>query len=296
VSTDKAPPPNLTPAVTTRAPLIERIDRAIYQGERQLAWILFLGMGVLTFIAVVHRVFSRGEGRLSGLALRWFGHPDDPASKAFFHGPLSTTLNLTLGFVMCLIAVRTVKRSRPLGWPQSLLRGAILTASLALAIKLILVLLPNGLVWSGKVSLAMMLWVGFLGASMATYEKRHLAVEMGEKIWPKKLLPHVRALACGLTALACAFLFLLSWISTRGHLAGWQKNHHVDVLDPTALPFWLIFAIFLWTFGIMALRFVRQGVRAITHPEEGGQDPLAGLGGTHEVVEAEGRPGEAGAP
>ena len=43
----------------------------------------------------------------------------------------------------------------------------------------------------------MMMWVALLGASMATYERSHLALEMGEKIWPQKWLRYVKAVAHG---------------------------------------------------------------------------------------------------
>jgi hypothetical protein len=54
-----------------------------------------------------------------------------------------------------------------------------------------------------KLALVMMLWVALLGASMATYERSHLALEMGEKLWPARLVPYVKATSLALASAFC---------------------------------------------------------------------------------------------
>jgi TRAP-type C4-dicarboxylate transport system permease small subunit len=235
---------------------LRRADQALYRAERALAGVLFLLMALIMFASVTHRVFSREEGRLAvifGHLLATFGLVLKPET---LHGQVSPLLNLTLTFVFARAAFRTTKRDQPLSEARSAGYALIATALLAGLVKLLLVLLPNGLVWGPVVALACMLWVGFLGGSIATHEKRHLALEMGEKIWPARVAPYVRSLAMLVTAVFALFLTALAVLSIRDHHASWLVNHLAGNLLPTEIPKWVVFLIFPYTFTIMTLRFV----------------------------------------
>ncbi|MBI4510896.1 MAG: TRAP transporter small permease [Deltaproteobacteria bacterium] len=243
--------------------ILGKIDAAIYRAERFLAATLFLFMSLVMFANVMQRVFSRTEGRLSAAFLAILGRLGLEADPAVIHGPVSLALNLALTLVLAYGALRTIKKKDQ---PQlvkfskraSLLFAAAVTAGLALLIKGILLAFPNGVVWAPPIALSSMLWVGFIGASMATYEKRHLALEMGEKIWPQSVVPIVRGLALVATAGLCIFLLLLACLSIQDHFRGWLVNHLVGNLDPTPIPRWCVFLIFPYTFVVMILRFLGQ--------------------------------------
>jgi TRAP-type C4-dicarboxylate transport system permease small subunit len=270
---------------------LARLDHGIFRVERALAWSIFIGMALLMFVSVTHEVFNRGEGRFSLLFLNLFGDPADEASKAFFHGPFSIAFNLIGTFLLALLAVRTRKQERKPSWGLSLALAVGVTLVLAGFVKLLLTALPNGIFWAPYMALVGTVWVGLLGASMATYQKRHLAMEMGEKIWPRKLVPYVRSLASVVAAGGCFFLFYLSYVSAAEHHASWSNNPLVDVVVNTKVPIWLVMSVFLWAFGMMTARFLGQAVRAITHPDEGGGEVLPGLPVVHdpetETAEAE---------
>ena len=231
---------------------LRRIDALLYKSERVLAGALFLCMALVMFSSVTHRVFSREEGRLAGMLAGLLGVTVD---KATLDGPATVALNLLLTFAFSYAALRTVKRNKPFSAGQALGLSLVATLVLAGVVKLLLVALPNGIVWGPVIALCCMLWVGFLGASIATYEKRHLALEMGEKIWPERSMPYVRALAMLAAALFSAFLVALSVISIRDHYAGWDVNPLAGNLLPTQIPKWVVFLIFPYTFVVMTLRF-----------------------------------------
>ncbi len=231
---------------------LRRIDALLYKSERVLAGALFLGMALVMFASVTHRVFSREEGRLAGMVASLVGVELD---KATLDGPATIALNVLLTFGFSYAALRTIQRAKPFGAGQALGLALGATVLLAVLVKVLLVALPNGVVWGPVVALCCMLWVGFLGASIATYEKRHLALEMGEKIWPERTMPYVRALAMLAAALFSAFLLALSVLSIRDHYAGWDVNPLAGNLLPTQIPKWVVFLIFPYTFLVMTLRF-----------------------------------------
>ena len=241
--------------------IMAALDRRLYRLERAVAGALFLAMVGVMFLSVAHRVFSREEGRLSLLLLRLLEHLALHPDPAQVHGAWSTILNLVLTWLFALLAMRTLRRPVALTWPQALARASLLTVGLAAAVALLLWALPNGLVWGPAVALALMLWVGFLGASMATYENKHLALEMGEKLWPRRAQPYVKGLAALVTAALCAVLGVLAQRSALLHHQAWLDNPLTGQLLPTEIPKWTVFLVLPYTFGVMALRFAGEGYR-----------------------------------
>ena len=52
-------------------------------------------------------------------------------------------------------------------------------------------MLPNGLIFAQRLALALLLWTAMLGCSMATYTRRHIALQAIQKIVPdEKLRAH----------------------------------------------------------------------------------------------------------
>jgi len=248
--------------------ILRAVNHKIYQVERLVAGGLFLTMTLVVALSVVHRVFSREEGRLSLALLKLLQRMGFSPEPSFIHGPISLGINFAIGFGLASLAVRTVKTGKP--WRRSH------ATSLALAVValgagcvwLVLALFPSGLVWGPAVALACMLWVGFLGASLATYENKHLALEMGEKLWPAQWQRPIKALAMCLTAGLCAFLALLACMSIGAHFAAWQVNPLTGHLLPTEIPKWTVFTVLPYTFAIMTLRFVGQAFTPLRRQQE----------------------------
>jgi TRAP-type C4-dicarboxylate transport system permease small subunit len=253
---------------------LARFDRAVYRAERALAGVGFLAMSLAMFLYVAQRVYSRGDARLPHFVLAILGKHPSPAEMAWWNGDFSAGLNLALTLVACYAALRTMKLARPPSRLVALAGAAGATVVLGGLVKLVLVTWPNGVVWAPRFCGACMLWVGFLGASIATYEKRHLALEMGEKLWPKSIFPFVKAIALVTAAAMCVFLVWLAALSI-----GDYYRHH-DVIDPSSLrwPKWAALMVLPYSFAMMIFRFLYQGGRVLANPEEAaGGEAIPGL-------------------
>jgi TRAP-type C4-dicarboxylate transport system permease small subunit len=108
-------------------------------------------------------------------------------------------------------------------------------------------------------ALVMMIWVALLGASMATFDRSHLALEMGEKIWPPRARRYVKAVAHGLTSGFCFAAFLLSV-----DLVASQSEQALHVEANDWLSTWQAFLVMPYTFGAMAVRFLAQAATTAT--------------------------------
>ncbi len=277
------------------AATIGRADRALWRVERWLAGGLFLAMVLVVATSVIHRVFSREEGRLSTLLLNVLQRLGVAADPATVHGSGSLAINLSLGGLAAVMAARTLK---PSGTARELAGvAALIWAGGVGLVAAILALFPNGLVFGPAVALACMLWVGFLGASIATYEKRHLALEVADKIWPAPAQRWVQGVAGLLTAILCALLTALTAISLSGHHATWTINPLAGRLLPTEIPNWTVFMVLPYTFAVMSLRFTGAGVSRLAGlPPRPGVAAIPGVGDAAPNASATESNADAGAP
>ncbi|MFT3709762.1 MAG: TRAP transporter small permease [Archangium sp.] len=208
----------------------------IYALESRFVTVALSIMGVVVFFDVVHRVASR--------ELSWAGR--------------------ITWFVVGVIAVTGALRLRKEapGWKAWAIAVGIVTATWG-ALRAFLFLLPNGLVWSQTLGLVLMLWVGVLGASMATKEHRHLALDLGAKLWPKKWLPKVQGVGNVITALFCLSLGLLACVSLRDHFKDWSDTDGAGGIFPAlAIPKWIAFGGIPIGFSIMTARFLAQALES----------------------------------
>lgn len=235
-----APPDEARPSF----PLLRRIDAAWYRLERAVCGGMFLLMTLIVFAAVVRDVFGTRHSWLDALVF----------------------LALMLGAMF----TRVRREGEPeRSWKLKVAFAVVFTAAIGGLVELYITLLPGGFMWASKAALCLMLWVGFLGASVATYEKAHLALEFGEKLWPKAIRHFVKAFAHALTSAFCILLFVLSVVSLSDHHANWAAADGFADTIPTLdwLPQWVVFMIFPYVFLSMAIRFAAQMVTTATRTD-----------------------------
>ena len=220
----------------------------VYRFERAFtAWAMAL-MGLLIFLDVIHRVASRERGFM----VKLFGEENQAWAN-----PLGTGLGLLL-FVIASYAALVI-RGRPRGG-RTLALAVVATIAVYAAVRVFLVALPNGLIWSQTLGLVLMLWIGLLGASMATRDHRHLALDLGSKLWPKAWLPKVQALGNLVTALFCCAMAALAVVSIGDHFRDWSGTDGAGgtfvAQGLPQLPRFVAFIIVPFGFALMGLRFL----------------------------------------
>ncbi len=223
---------------TPTYPAIRRIDELWHKGERLLCGGLFLFMALMVFASVVTETFGNRH--------RW-------SDVAILAG-------------VCVLAVRTraVKPGETArSWPRSLALAAAVTVAIAGAVYVYTERYPGGFIWAQKLALVIMIWVSLLGASMATYERSHLSLEFGEKLWPASIVHLVKALALALASAFCAAAMLLA-IALVQH----QRAEGAPVVANDWLPTWAAFVIVPYAFGAMAVRLLAQSYTTVTRTSE----------------------------
>jgi TRAP-type C4-dicarboxylate transport system permease small subunit len=113
-------------------------------------------------------------------------------------------------------------------------------------------LFSGGLFWADELLQHLVLWLGFLGASLATHEQRHLNIDILARSLPRTWQ---RCIACLTNAAACCGCLLLgqaAWSMVR-------SEHMASTILTFGVPTWFVQSIVPVGFLTMALRF---GIRA----------------------------------
>lgn len=238
-----------TPERPASFPLMRKLDAAWYRGEQVLCAAMFLAMALIVFVAVVRDVFVTHNDLthiLPDLAICW---------------------GITFAALMTRVRrFEEIRRRLHHAAARNAVIAVVVTAAVAGLLALYLEVLPGGFYWAPKMALCLMLWVAFLGASMATHEKAHLALEFGDKIWPKAAVRWVKVFAHAVTSAFCAVLFILGVMSLIGHYDSWDAagGEGATVASLDWLPEWAVYLIFPYVFLAMTIRFLAQTVTVAT--------------------------------
>ena len=251
--------------------LLKRLDAFVYRVERGIVAVSLTVMSLVVFADVVHRAFADPESKLA----RWLAAFASLASPAlaeredlypFLRDYVAPPLLFAVFFVLTAFAIRSAKRtgSWPLG--RVLLTAAGLVVAALVVVRLFVWLVPSGVIWAQTLALVLTLWVGFVGASLCTYEGKHLRVELADRIWRGRAGDVVAALANFLTA---AFVFFLFGLSV--YFIDFQYEDYVQTEGfggtfegLPILPKWVAFLVLPISFFTMGARFVAAGVARLT--------------------------------
>lgn len=239
----------------------KKIDGRILDIEKTVIAIFFLLMSGAVFIDVVHRVFSRTPGRLSFLLSSLLARFGTVVAPAHLDRLVSPLIIFFVGVLICVIAVSTSSKEKSFS-VKSVLKGAGAMLVLTLVVQAVVRFIPYGFVWSPYFGLIGFLWIGLLGASGATSLHQHLQLEMGEKLWPKKFLPHVLKVNRGLSALFCLGLAILAAHSVIDHFQDWSSAGGSAGLIPSlGWPKWIVYLVIPYAFSMMSVRFALGGAK-----------------------------------
>ena len=250
--------------------LLDRFDALLYRGERAAVAVMLVLMGTVVFLDVVYRVTATGESKLVPDALE--------ASLGNHAAPL---------WMAIVFAIVGVFAFRTRGDTGAIPKGAATGVAVGVALEAYVAAFPNGLPSPQTIALALTLWLGMAGACLAAYQRRHLALDVGSKLWPPSVAPKVAAVGHLVTAALCFLLLILgirsifgferAGVDIPGHLDNWRMGG--GKMTGTIIPLWVAAASIPVGSAVLAFRFTLQAVKVWTGIEVlGGDDTLKQLG------------------
>ena len=108
--------------------------------------------------------------------------------------------------------------------------------------------LNSGLLWTDIFLRQLVLWVGFLGASLAVRERRHIAIDVLPQFLPDTYKPFIQVLVNVSAGLITVFLTIASWKFVQLEME-FATTLFLD------LPAWIFQTILPFSFAVISLRY-----------------------------------------
>ncbi len=157
----------------------------------------------------------------------------------------------TLGGGLWLLALL---KTRAPGWVSRLIAFAVVTA---LYLYVTFNYFPDGYSWSKELSLIMLLWVGFLGASVCAHEGKHIQVGALKKVVPPSMSRFSDAIGYLLTGAFCFFMALL------GYEYASEAIQLEGRFEQTNIPDWMATIAVPAAFAMTMIRYVAAAFSSI---------------------------------
>lgn len=257
--------PNSSPEIlSSRLGLFGRLDEGLYRLETVIIVLALVVMSVTVFTDILYQVvlsyeqaFRRGEAGAAGtlaVLVTFVGGvlfaTTAPPEDREIDRPLSIRLGLTAGLLVLVVGGAV-----SLLYVHSATIYRVLTAAILVAVARLfwereayvrfgllvgaglLTLwwmgsLPEGYSWAQSYSQVLLLWVGFLGASVASRERRHLKADLMRNVLPPKWVPHFNVVSYLVAGLFTGVLCYLGFM----YLFGPDSNYLKPIWEA---PAWL---------------------------------------------------------
>ena len=125
--------------------------------------------------------------------------------------------------------------------------------------------LASGIFWADELLQHMVLWLGFLGASLATREHRHLSIDVPSHFLPPRWQLWLGSLVNTIALVLCMLLVQAAWGLVR-------SEYTAGTMLTFGVPTWLAQSIIPLGFGAITLRFALRLVETLARlvqPEAG---------------------------
>jgi TRAP-type C4-dicarboxylate transport system permease small subunit len=117
-------------------------------------------------------------------------------------------------------------------------------------------LLASGMFWADELLQHMVLWLGFLGASLATRDQRHLSIDVLARLLPGRWRAWLGLLVDVAALLICVLLTQAAWGFVRSEAT-------VGAVLTFGVPTWLAQSIIPLGFCSIAWRFALHGLATL---------------------------------
>jgi TRAP-type C4-dicarboxylate transport system permease small subunit len=220
--------------------VLRAVDELWFRLERLGVVAGFLVMSAVVFADVVHRVFS----------------------DAAWQTPSRLAVVAAVALLLAVGAVRSATGGKTPWARAALYASGVVILAAAVAFGFVR-LWPSGLVWAQTLALVLMIWVAFLGASIATRQGRHLKVDAAERLFKGTAKRSVSATANALAALATLALGVLAVRFCQYHYGIYVETEGLGGdFEGLPIPRFIAYAVLPLSLFTMSLRFLGHAVNA----------------------------------
>ena len=136
---------------------------------------------------------------------------------------------------------------------------AMLSAMILLAFLQIVLrnVFSTGISWGDPLVRYLVLWVGFIGASLATREEKHITIEVFSRWISGSSWRYLKLISQLISAVICGLLTVAGWMFV-------QNEAQMGGAALPKIPSWVLQMIIPITFALMTLRFLTHFIAELS--------------------------------
>jgi TRAP-type C4-dicarboxylate transport system permease small subunit len=115
----------------------------------------------------------------------------------------------------------------------------------------------TGLAWGDSLVRNMVLWIGFIGATLATREGKHISLDVFSRLFPSSGKPLIGFITELFSSFVCGLLTIAALKFGRNEI-------QMGTISFLGIPSWIPEAILPLTFGLMTLRFALRSFKSLS--------------------------------
>ena len=117
----------------------------------------------------------------------------------------------------------------------------------------------SGLLWADPFLRHLVLWIGFLGASLATQKEKHINIDILTRFAPPKVVNIVHIATNLFAGIVCYYLASAGWTFLLSEM---ESHEALFSVGSAEFPAWWFQTIIPLGFGLMSFRFL---IRTLEH-------------------------------
>ncbi|MBN1155135.1 TRAP transporter small permease [candidate division KSB1 bacterium] len=136
----------------------------------------------------------------------------------------------------------------------------LIIVSIMVCLAFVQIILRNffatSIAWADILLRHLVLWIGFVGASLATKDQRHINIDVLSKVFPATVTKIANVVTSSFAAVICYFLM-------RASISFISMEREMGTTLFADIPMWLVQSIIAIGFGLMTLRFIIHMIEGI---------------------------------
>ena len=164
------------------------------------------------------------------------------------------------------------KIDRSLATVENTLIVVIVTIMLFMGFaQVVLKWMGSGLLWGDPFLRHLVLWVGFIGASLATRDEKHIRIDALIRVTSPRVMPYINIVVDLVTMVVCVVLAHAGYTFVKYEIEAESVIFNAYDID---FPTWIFQVIIPVGFALIAVRFLIKALERVTRLREA-QDNVA---------------------
>jgi TRAP-type C4-dicarboxylate transport system permease small subunit len=152
--------------------------------------------------------------------------------------------------------------SKTIGLVEKILIIALLSTMVLLSFTQVILrnIFSTGFLWADPLLRHAVLWIGFIGASIAAQQEKHINIDLVTRFTPPRISNYIKILTSLFPFIICAILADAGWTFLKDEM---ETNSPLFSIGEKEYPAWWFQTVIPFGFGLISFRFLLKTIENV---------------------------------